>query len=105
MKTDKPMKIHPKEGPRPLKVWAARRVPKQYEEPVEAAIEDLIKKRSTTTNIGRHGLVQPGFFVAKTDGRARLVMDFTHLNATPSVLCIPSLPLETTCNVLCCVLA
>ena len=44
MKTDKPMIINLKENAKPLKVLAARRVPKRYEEPAEAAIEDLIEK-------------------------------------------------------------
>ena len=80
MKTDKPMLINLKENAKPLKVLAARRVPKRYEEPAEAAIEDLIKKGvlkrvSDVTDWG-----SPGFFIAKSDGRVRLVTDFTHLN-------------------------
>ena len=57
MKTDIPMLINLRENAKPLKVMAARRVPKRYEEPAEAAA-----------------------FVAKSDGRVRLVTDFTHLN-------------------------
>ena len=44
MKTDKPMTIKLKENAKPLKVMAARRVPKRYEEPAESAIADLIDK-------------------------------------------------------------
>ena len=44
MKTPTPMVISLQENTKPLKVLAARRVPRQYEEPAEATILDLIKK-------------------------------------------------------------
>ena len=40
MKTDKPMQINLRENAKPLKVLEARRVPKRYEEPAEAAIKE-----------------------------------------------------------------
>ena len=80
MKTDKPMLINHKENAKPLKVLAARRVPKRYEEPAEAAIEDLIEKGVLKRVSEVMDWCRPGFFVAKSDGRVRLVTDFTHLN-------------------------
>ena len=44
MKTPSPMIINLKLNAEPLKVLAARRVPKRFEEPAEATIEDLINK-------------------------------------------------------------
>ena len=80
MKTDKPMLINLKDNAKPLKVMAARRVPKRYKEPAEAAIEDLIEKGVLQRVSEVTDWCSPGFFVAKSDGRVRLVTDFTHLN-------------------------
>ena len=80
MKTDKPMQISLKENAKPLKVLAARRVPNRYEEPAEAAMQDLIKKGFLQQVSEVTEWWSPGVFVAKSDGRVRLVTDFTHLN-------------------------
>lgn len=82
MKTDKPMQISFKENAKPLKVLAVRRVPKRYEEPSEAALVDIIEKGvlqrvSEVTDWCSTGFF---FFVAKFDGKVRLVTNFTHLN-------------------------
>ena len=63
-----------------MKVLAARQVPKRFEQPTEDTIQDLtdngvLARVSNTTD-----WCSPGFFVPKSDGRVRLVTDFTHLN-------------------------
>ena len=73
MKTDKPMQINLSEDAKPLKVLAVRPVPKQYEKPAEAAIEDLIEKGVLQRVSDVTDWCSPGFFVAKSDGRARLI--------------------------------
>ena len=63
-----------------MKVLAGKTVSKRYEEPAEAAIEDLIEKGVLQRVSEVTDWCSPGFFVAKSDGRVRLVTDFTHLN-------------------------
>ena len=80
MKTPHSMHINLKEKPKPLKVLAARRVPKRFEQPAEDIIQDLINKDILAQASDTTDWCSPGFFVPKTDGRVRLVTDLTHLN-------------------------
>ena len=80
MKTPTPMIISLKENSKPLKVLAARRVPKRYEEPAENTIQDLINKGVLARVSDVTVWCSPGFFVPKSDVRVRLVTDFTRLN-------------------------
>ena len=80
MKTPTPMTISLKENSKPLIVLAARRVPRRYEEPAEITIQDLINKGVLARVSEVTDWCSPGFFVPKSDGRVRLVTDFTHLN-------------------------
>ena len=74
------MIISLKENAKPLKVLAARQVPRRYEEPVGDTIQDLINKGVLARVSDVTEWCSPGFFVPKSDGRVRLVTDFTHLN-------------------------
>ena len=80
MKTPTPMIISLKKNSEPVKVLAARRVPRRYEEPAENTIQDLINKGVLARVSEVTDWCSPGFFVPKSDGRVRLVTDFTHLN-------------------------
>ena len=80
MKSSQPMKIHLKEDAKPLRIIAARRVPKRFEEPAADTILDLIEKGVLIEVKEVTDWCNPGFFVPKGDGRVRLVTDFTHLN-------------------------
>ena len=80
MKTDKPMQISLKENAKPLRVLAPRGVPREYEEPAKASIKDLMDKGALKRVSEVTDWCSPGFFVAKSDGRVKLVTDFTHLN-------------------------
>ena len=55
-------------------------MPRRYEEPSGAAIEDLFEKVVLKRVSEVMDWCSPGFFVAKLNGRVRLVTDFTHLN-------------------------
>ena len=80
MKTPTPMIISLKENSKPLKVLAARRVPRRYEEPAKNTIQDLINKGVLARISDVTDWCSPSFFVPKSDGRVRIVTDFTHLN-------------------------
>ena len=80
MRTPTPMTLSLKENSKPLKVLAARRVPRRFEEPAKITIQDLINKGVLARVSEVNDWCSPGFFVSKSDGRVRLVTDFTHLN-------------------------
>ena len=80
MKTPTPMVISLKDYAKLLKVLAARRIPRRYEEPAETTIQELIDKGVLARVSDVTDWCSPGFFVPKSDGRVRLVTDFTHLN-------------------------
>ena len=80
MKTATPMIISLKDNAKPLKVLAARRVPRRYKEPAEDTFQDLIDKGVLARVSDVTDWCSPGYFVPKWDGRVRLVNDFTHLN-------------------------
>ena len=80
MKTPGTMHINLKDNTKPLKVIPAPRVPKQFEEPGENTIEDLINNGILARVSDTTDWCSPGFLVPKPDGRVRLVTDFTHLN-------------------------
>ena len=80
MKTPTSMIISLKDNTKTCKVSAARQVPRRYEEPAEDTIQDLINKGVLARVCDVTDWCSPGFFVPKSDGRVRLVTDFTHLN-------------------------
>ena len=61
MKTPSPMTIIQKDNAKRLKVLAARRVPKIFEEPAETTIEDFINVLAQISDTT--GLCSPGFFL------------------------------------------
>ena len=80
MKTATPMVISLWENGIPLKVLAAKRVPRRYEEPAKATIQDLINKGVLAQASDVPDWCSQGLFVTKSDGRVCLVTDFTPLN-------------------------
>ena len=73
MKIPTPMIISLKDNAKPLKVLAARQVPRRYEEPAEDIIQDLINKGVLARVSDVTDWCSPGFFVPKSDGRVRIV--------------------------------
>ena len=81
MKTDKPMRIHLKDGAVPRKVTSARRVPLCYEKEAEKTVQELVKKGVIVPANHTTDWCSPAFFVPKGDKiRVRLVTDYTELN-------------------------
>ena len=81
MKTDKPMRIHLKEGAVPRKVTSARRVPLRYEKEAEETVNELVKKGVIVPANETTDWCSPAFFVPKGDKiRVRLVTDYTEPN-------------------------
>ena len=81
MKTDKPMRIHLKEGAVPRKVTSACRVPLHYKKEAEKTVNELVKKGVIVPANETTDWCSPAFFVPKGDKiRVRLVTDYTELN-------------------------
>ena len=76
-----PMKIFLTPGEKvPFRISTARPVPHHWEEKVKKAIQQLIDSKVIAKMSDPSDWCAPGFFVAKSNGEVRLVIDFTGLN-------------------------
>ena len=76
------MRIHmkPLNGEKPLHVCVSRKIPLHCEEAANALVEDLLKSGVIERVDHPTEWCSPGHFVAKSEGRVRLVTDFSRLN-------------------------
>ena len=77
-----PMKIYlvNEAGLRPRRVYTARPVPIHFKKAADDLIEELLRAGVIVPVTEPTEWVSPGHFVAKPDGRVRLVTDYTALN-------------------------
>ena len=76
-----PMKIFLTPGQKePFRISTARPVPHHWEEKAKKAIQQLIDSKVIATMSDPSDWCAPGFFVPKSNGELRLVVDFTGLN-------------------------
>ena len=76
-----PMKIFLTPGEKvPFRISTARPVPHHWEEKAKKAIQQLIDSKVIAKMSDPSDWCAPGFFVAKSNGEVRLVVDFTGLN-------------------------
>ena len=76
------MRIHmkPMNGEKPLHVCVSRKIPLHCEEAANTLVEDLLKSGVIERVDHPTEWCSPGHFVAKSEGRVRLVTDFSRLN-------------------------
>ena len=76
-----PMKIFLTPGQKePFRISTARPVPHHWEEKAKKAIQQLIDSKVIATMSDPSDWCAPGFFVPKSNGELRLIVDFTGLN-------------------------
>ena len=77
-----PMKIHFREDIqiRPRCVYTARQIPLHQKEEADKVIQELLDKKVIVPVTEPTEWVSPGFFVPKSDGKVRLVTDFSYIN-------------------------
>ena len=84
MHTD-PVHIHLKDDAIPFCVSAARQIPLRFREPVDACIQELIKKKIIASYHIPTEWCSPAVFVVKSDSKSvQMVIDYTRLNAHAS---------------------
>ena len=75
------MVIHVEEGAQPKKIYGARKVPLHWEQEARDLINQLVREGIVEpVNDDKCDWISPAFFVPKSNGKIRLVTDFTYLN-------------------------